>query len=205
MSQLLPMIIVLRRAIRKCWCWSICTSSLSHVKLVIGTNIEPCCLLCHRSIQSCGFTGNIPDSLGNLTNLTFMWVIWTYLFEALTLPQVSNFQWRNLLIFAWRELDMIFKCLLLLELFVAINIVILTWLDLISKISGIDNRELPDVFYCLHFYCIIFFHSMLVIVTNDSAIYATHMFPTYSNQIFHECYLNSLLGVFRKFTLRFMI
>lgn len=69
---------------------------------------------------------------------------------------------------------------------------------MISKISGIDNRELLDVVNCLHFYCIKFFHSMLVIVTNGSAIYVTHMFPTYSNQIFHECYLNSLLGGFQE-------
>lgn len=39
---------------------------------------------------------------------------------------------------------------------------------------------------------------MLVIVTNGSAIYVTHMFPTCSNQIFHECYLNSLLGGFQE-------
>ena len=121
LSQLVPMIIVLKRAMQMCWCWSICMSSFSHVKLVVGTNIEPWCLLCHRSIQSCSFTGNIPDSVGNLTNLTFMWVIWTYLSEASTLPRVS-FQWRILSILACRELDIIWKCLSFLELYVAINI-----------------------------------------------------------------------------------
>ena len=39
---------------------------------------------------------------------------------------------------------------------------------------------------------------MLVIVTNGSAIYVTHMFPTHANYIFHECYLNSLLGRFQE-------